>query len=304
MSSKTSRYYFNEIPTCNMCGASAEHFSILGKRLNGSQGKNPSKKMGITTTIVKCKNCELIFPNPQPIPFDIQDHYGIPPETYWTEEYLTVRDTYFLNEISTLRKLQPFEDGMKSLDIGAGIGKSMIAMAKAGYLSYGFEASEPFYERAISKMGISPDHLKLGMIENVDYPENTFDFITFGAVLEHLYDPANSIEKALKWLKPGGIIQIEVPSSGWLTNKIINFYYKLRKGDYVANLSPMHEPYHLYEFSLKSFEKHAQVNNYTIAQADYYVCDTYLPKVLDGILKPYMKRTNQGMQLCVWLKKN
>jgi 2-polyprenyl-3-methyl-5-hydroxy-6-metoxy-1,4-benzoquinol methylase len=304
MSSKTSRYYFNEIPTCNMCGASAEHFSILGKRLNGSQGKNPSKKMGITTTIIKCKNCELIFPNPQPIPFDIQDHYGIPPETYWTQEYLTVRDSYFLNEINTLRKLQPFEDGMKSLDIGAGIGKSMIAMAKAGYQSYGFEASEPFYERAIRKMGISPNHLKLGMIENVDYPENTFDFITFGAVLEHLYDPANSIEKALKWLKPGGIIQIEVPSSGWLTNKIINFYYKLRKGDYVANLSPMHEPYHLYEFSLKSFEKHAQVYNYTIAQADYYVCDTYLPKVLDGILKPYMKRTNQGMQLCVWLKKN
>ena len=62
----------------------------------------------------------------------------------------------------------------------------------------------PFYERAISKMNIDPGKLKLGMIEDVDYPENHFDFITFGAVLEHLYHPAASIEKAMKWLKPGG----------------------------------------------------------------------------------------------------
>ncbi len=304
MTTQTNGYYFKGVQNCIMCGAPEDQFSILGKRLNQSQGKNPSKKMGISTTIVKCSKCALIFPNPQPIPFDIQDHYSIPPEQYWTEEYLTVSDSYFQNEILILKSLLPFEQGMKSLDIGAGIGKSMIAMSKAGYESFGFEASDAFYERAISKMGISPEFLKLGMIENIEYPENSFDFITFGAVLEHLYDPANSIEKALKWLKPGGIIQIEVPSSGWLTNKIINFYYKLIKGDYVANLSPMHEPYHLYEFSLNSFEKHAKKNNYSIVKADYYVCDTYLPRVFDRFLKPYMRRTNQGMQLCVWLKKN
>jgi 2-polyprenyl-3-methyl-5-hydroxy-6-metoxy-1,4-benzoquinol methylase len=45
----------------------------------------------------------------------------------------------------------------------------------------------------------------------VIFPEAHFDFITFGAVLEHLYDPSMSIHKAMSWLKPSGIMHIEVP---------------------------------------------------------------------------------------------
>ena len=40
------------------------------------------------------------------------------------------------------------------LDIGAGIGKQMIALAKVGFATYGLEPSEPFYHRAIEKMGV------------------------------------------------------------------------------------------------------------------------------------------------------
>ncbi|MBC7749930.1 MAG: class I SAM-dependent methyltransferase [Methylotenera sp.] len=301
--SNKKRYYFNHIENCNMCGSTTDTHKILGKRLNGSQGKNPKNKIGITTTIVKCKNCGLIYSNPQPVPFDIQDHYGVPPESYWKDNYFTITDNYFQGEIEKLKKLLDFRNGMKSLDIGAGLGKQMIALSKSGFETYGFEPSKQFYERAISKMGINPDKLKLGMIEEVEYPENHFDFISFGAVLEHLYDPSDSILKALKWLKPNGIIHIEVPSSDWLIGKIINLYYKLKRTDYVGNLSPMHEPFHLHEFGLSSFLEHSKKYGYELAFYEYYVCLTYMPKVMDLILKPYMKRTNKGMQLCVWLRK-
>lgn len=300
---KQKRYYFNHIDNCNMCGSKTYNHKILGKRLNGSQGKNPKNKIGITTTIVKCTNCGLIYSNPQPVPFDIQDHYGVPPESYWKENYFTVTDNYFQGEIERLKTLLDFKNGMKSLDVGAGLGKQMIALSKAGFDTYGFEPSKQFHERAISKMGISSDKLKLGMIEEVEYSENQFDFISFGAVLEHLYDPSGSILKALKWLKPNGIIHIEVPSSDWLIGKIINLFYKLKRTDYVGNLSPMHGPFHLYEFSLKSFEEHAKQHGYELAFHEYYVCQTFMPKIADYILKPYMRWTNTGMQLCVWLRK-
>jgi ubiquinone/menaquinone biosynthesis C-methylase UbiE len=286
-----------------MCGSKTDKHKILGKRLNGSQGKSPKNKIGITTTIVKCTNCGLIYSNPQPVPFDIQDHYGVPPESYWKENYFTVTDNYFQGEIERLKTLLDFKNGMKSLDIGAGLGKQMIALSKAGFDTYGFEPSKQFHERAISKMGISPDKLKLGMIEEVEYSENQFDFISFGAVLEHLYDPSDSILKALNWLKPNGIIHIEVPSSDWLIGKIINLFYKLKRTDYVGNLSPMHEPFHLHEFGLKSFEEHARQHGYELAFHEYYVCQTFMPKIADYILKPYMRLTNTGMQLCVWLRK-
>lgn len=286
-----------------MCGSSTEGSKILGKRLNRSQGLSPHKKIGLTTTVCKCKNCGLIFSNPQPIPKDIQDHYGIPPESYWTEEYFKLSTNYFSVEIMRLRSLMEIEEGMKSLDIGAGIGKQMKVLESIGFDVHGIEPSQTFYKKALSKMKIPENKLKKVTIEDASYPSNKFDFISFGVVLEHIYNPSQALNKALSWLKPGGLIHIEVPSSNWLTNKIINFIYRIRGLDYSGNLSPMHEPFHLHEFSLKSFEKNAVINGYEIVFHEYYVCNTYLPKFLDSILRPIMKRTKTGMQLCVWLKK-
>lgn len=300
---KQLRYYFEYIEKCNLCNSKSTSHKILGKRLNQSQGTNPKNRIGVTTTIMKCSNCGLVYSNPLPIPFDIQDHYGILPEEYWKESYFVLNEYYFEKEIYQAKKLIEFKKGMKSLDIGAGLGKAMISLSKNGFDAYGFEPSKQFYDRAIFNMGIDHNKLKLGMIEEIEYPENSFDFITFGAVLEHLYNPSLSILKAFKWLKPRGVIHIEVPSSEWLTNKLINAFYKIKLTDYVGNLSPMHDPFHLYEFGLKSFKIHAKNNDYELAFYEYYVCQTFMPKIFDYILKPYMKKTNTGMQLCVWLRK-
>jgi len=179
----------------------------------------------------------------------------------------------------------------------------MIVLEAAGYEVYGMEPSVPFYEKAISKMKINPDRLKCGMLEEVEYPVNEFDFITFGAVLEHLYDPSASLQRVLPWLKPGGVIQIEVPSSRWLIHKLINFYYRFWGTDYVGNLSPMHSPFHLYEFDLLSFQQNGMKLGYEVTFYEYYICQTYLPSFLDKLIKPIMRKTNTGMQLCVWLRK-
>ena len=300
---KKLQYKFNYIEKCNMCGSSTSKHKILGKRLNQPQGKNPRNKQGITTTVCKCTACDLIYANPQPIPFDIQDHYGIPPEIYWTKEYNVIHDNYHLPEIKILKKLIDFKEGMKSLDIGAGVGKLMVALSRVGFDAYGIEPSISFYEKAIELNKISINKLKLAMIENADYPENYFDHISFATVLEHVYDPSDSIIRAMKWLKPNGIMYIEIPSSAWLVSKIINLYYFVTGTDYVGNISPMHAPFHLYEFGLNSFKEHSKSNNYEIAHHEYYVCDTYMPKIVDYIIKPYMKRTNKGMILSVWLRK-
>lgn len=297
------KYTFTYIEKCNMCGSDTKDHIVMGKRLNRSQGRNPKKKAGITTTIMKCTDCGLIYSNPMPIPNDIQDHYGLPPESYWVPEYFKISDNEFSNEISKLRTLMEIKPGSKSLDIGAGIGICMKALEHAGFDSYGVEPSEPFYTRAIEKMGINKDKIKLSSVENAEYPSDFFDFISFDVVLEHLYDPSAAIEKALSWLKPNGIIYIQVPSSKWLVSKIINSYYRLRGIEYVTNISPMHNPFHLYEFDLKSFEKNSK-NKYEIAWYRYYVSFTYLPKIVDFFIKPYMKKTNTGMLLEVWLKKN
>ena len=52
----------------------------------------------------------------------------------------------------------------------------------------------------------------------------------------------------MKWLKPGGIVHIEVPSKHFI-NKLVNIYYRLIGTNYLL-ISAMHTPFHLYEFSL------------------------------------------------------
>lgn len=193
---------------------------------------------------------------------------------------------------------------MTALDIGAGIGKCMLSLENAGFIASGIEPSITFREKAINKMNIDATKIKLGMLEEVDFDPESFDFITFGAVLEHLYDPAEAIEKAMRWLKKDGVIQIEVPSSKWLIADLFNFYFKLRRTSFVTNLSPMHEPFHMFEFDLKSFQTLSKKLEFKIIDHKYFNGDIYhFPKFMHPILNWYMKARNKGMQLTVFLKK-
>lgn len=285
-----------------MCNSGSNTHKILGNRLNKSQGLNPNNKIGISTKVMKCNNCKLIYSNPQPIPISFGDHYEIDVESYWEEDYLNSK-VDLGNLKNKLRKYINIDKEPIALDIGAGFGKMMVALEKEGFITYGIEPSKPFYEFAIKKNKLSKDHLKQTSIENASYKENTFDFITFGAVLEHLENPSRSLEKAIKWLKVGGIIEVQVPQSNWLIAKMLNIFYKINFSGYCSNLSPMHEPFHLHEFSLKSFKENGILNNYKVVDYSYAICNTFLPKPFDFILKPIMKQTNTGMEIYVLLQK-
>lgn len=131
-------YSFGEISTCEMYGDKTDAHIVLGQRPNQSQGLNPKMKAGISVSVKKCTNCQLIYASPQPIPFDIQDHYCVPPEDYWKSGAFEWTQTYFKEQIKIVKRLLSFENGMTALDVGAGLGKSMISLSNAGFDTYGF----------------------------------------------------------------------------------------------------------------------------------------------------------------------
>ena len=179
----------------------------------------------------------------------------------------------------------------------------MRAFNEAGFDTHGLEPSEPFHRQAIERMKIDPERLKLASVESAVYPPGHFDLIIFHVVLEHVPEPEKALVKSLEWLKTGGFISIEVPSARWLVNRLVNVYYRLRGTDHVANLSPMHEPFHLYEFTLASFQSFARAHGAEVVHHQYFVCDTFLPKWMDRLMKPLMSMTDTGMELNVWLRK-
>lgn len=296
-------YRFDPVSACNMCAAPAAHFVMAGLRLNQSQGLRPRRAAGIAVSIKRCAECGLIFPDPQPVPASLSDHYG-DAEDYWHPDYFTEHPDYFSSEIAQAKRLLASRDAICALDIGAGIGKAMKAMSRAGFEAHGLEPWPSARAMAIERMNIPADRIVVATAEDAALAPESFDFITFGAVLEHLYSPSQAIERALGWLKPGGIIQAEVPSSRHLISRMINLFYRLRGTNYVTNTSPMHSPFHLYEFGLKSFEAHGRSARYEIAHHEVRVCEIYhVPRFLHPPLRWIMARSGTGMQLTVYLRK-
>ena len=297
------KYLFKEIIECEMCLSDTKDDKVLGQRLNKSQGLRPKNKTGISVSVKKCKNCGLIYSNPQPRPFDIQDHYGIPSEDYWKPNYFDFDKNYFSDQIKKTKKLLFFKKGMNALDIGCGVGKCMKSLEDAGFNASGIESSETFYKKALSHMAIKEDQIKLGMVEEIEYTKK-FDFITFGAVFEHLYQPAEVLERVSSWLNKDGIVHIEVPSSKHLLAKIINVYFRLIGTNYVTHLSPMHSPFHLYEFDLDSFKLMSKRLDFEIEEYEFAVGEIlFLHKILHPLVRWYMNKTNTGNQLTIYLKK-
>lgn len=297
-------YRFHSVSACNMCAEPAVSAQVLGMRLDKSQGKSPKSKAGIAVSVCRCRKCALHFAQPLPVPNAISDHYGTPPEEYWKQAYFSHDPKYFAKQISDAKRLLPFYPGAKALDIGLGIGKAALAMHHAGFDVWGIEPSEPFHRKALEFTKLPADRLTNVSIESADFPSGMFRFITFGAVLEHLYDPADSIERSLKWLAPRGVIQIEVPSSDHLMSKLLNAYFRLRGTTFVTNLSPMHQPFHLYEFTPRSFEAHGKRAGYDIVHQYYDVASIrHVPSFLKPVLHSWMAARNTGAQLTVWLRK-
>ena len=81
--------------------------------------------------------------------------------------------------------------------------------------------------------------------------------------------------------------------------RLINWFFRLRGTNYVTHLSPMHSPFHFYEFTLKSFA------DFTVAEHWFDVCEIYhVPAALHAPLRWWMKRHDSGMQLTVFLRKD
>ncbi len=297
-------YEWRRFTECNMCGASMDRARRLGRRLNQHQGLRPAHIAGApVATIHRCTDCGLVFANPMPVPMEIDSHYGIPPAAYWGEVNLAAAKDYFADEIAQFHRLYPRRERLTALDIGAGVGKAMVSLEAAGFAAYGLEPSATFRDYAISQTGITPERLSLGPIEDAEFAAEQFDLVTFGAVLEHLADPAAAILSALAWTRTGGLIHIEVPSSDWLMARLVDFGYRMQGLDFTCHLSPLHIPFHLFEFTPASFERHAARAGYEVAFCRRHVAQTYAPQWAGAGLTRLMDLTKTGMQLEMWLRK-
>lgn len=204
---------------CNVCGSSAydvlfpEHVAQLHR-------------------IVKCRNCGLIYANPQScekidgkVSLDqIENQKGLEAEDETYDEFVRGLQNY-INKQSIqakdnrkcLKVLKQLNFSGRLLEIGAFTGHFIKEAQRYGWKVDGIEP----WTHAVRYARVK---LNLQMIpkpfEVVELPAHYYDAICSFHVIEHVYDPAKFLVRILKLLKKDGVVVIETPCYDSLMFKI------------------------------------------------------------------------------------
>lgn len=183
-------------------------------------------RMGIPHTLrVICKDCGLIFANPQGTKAELIDFY----QHYydrgnflgWKEIVIKWRSKIDQEsigpvdgkEIIVKRILSSFPNkpvGKKWLEIGAGLGQLSYLAKKLGCEVSITEHDQDAIDFMQKEMGIESCYL--GDLTDLSLPEEYFDIVVMHHVLEHVTGLLGSLEKINSILKPGGLLFIGVPN--------------------------------------------------------------------------------------------
>jgi 2-polyprenyl-6-hydroxyphenyl methylase/3-demethylubiquinone-9 3-methyltransferase len=197
------------------------------------------------TSILVCAACDFHFISqldtlPKDLPADVERSLDV---SAWNFiEGKLKRNRRQLGERLALVSRSLALDGAKALDIGAGVGLFSQLLKEAGALPYGIEPQLVFRQFAQEKFGVTLH------AETVDIPfwqegfPCSFDLVTLWDTLEHLNFPVETLQDAVRLLKPGGFLALDTPSRDSLYYKISEWSYRLSNGANSRSLNSLYSP--------------------------------------------------------------
>lgn len=124
------------------------------------------------------------------------------------------------------RTLQEVKDGDKFLDIGCGVGV-LTTMVKGTYPNcevWGTDISDKaMHENTLENPQIKYLHQYVGNQDNL--PDNYFDVVFSGEVLEHLDDPNDLFKDAKRVVKQGGKFIVTTPNDDAIRSDEHTWFY-------------------------------------------------------------------------------
>lgn len=227
---------------CPICG------SRKANRIGARGGRAHRDGKGVETQVVRCKECGVFYTQPTLIP----ESNPYAKET--ADEYFHLHDSQqkiYQGEGLAASAEKILGTTGKMLELGCGRGELLVGAANKGWIVYGVEMTEGFADVA-RKHGVEVEH---SSIKDSKLLDQTYDVVLLAAILEHLYDPLETLKRVKNALRPGGLIFIDVPNESSLTMRFGNMYMRARGRDWSINLSPTLSPFHVVGFSPASLRQ-------------------------------------------------
>ncbi len=185
--------------SCGICGDSeARILSHTGRHYQA-----------LTTVI--CTGCGMVHSEPIPSQAELQAYY----KKQYRDDYKgAVRPKrkhvlrYSRGGLERLSRLLGFVATGKLLDVGSGSGEFVTLARLHGFEAEGLEPHEGYANYTGKHYEIPVVNAPL---EKADIPAESYDVITLNHVLEHLRSPFEALSLLHSWLKPGGLIAVDVP---------------------------------------------------------------------------------------------
>jgi len=185
-----------------------------------------------STGILRCKHCGQGVLWPLPSRDEINEVYR---SAEYVDSYDSAGESFAISGDRVTDQLATRFDTMDTflpnhgtvLDVGASRGYFLKEAKARGWSIAGIESGYDAVLFAKERFGIDVEH---GSIESIDLGDKKFDCIHMSHVLEHLYDPIDSVKKLLASLRPGGLLIIEVPYEfGDLFDRLREFFLRRRR---------------------------------------------------------------------------
>lgn len=187
---------------CNLCG-STQVEAIRSQDRHGAPLRS-----------VICRDCGLVWTDPRPSPEQLRAFYEIEYRRDYKGTYQPQpKHSYRAGKVAVdrFKRIRDLlKPAAKVLDVGAGSGEVVYVLRAMGYDASGFEPNEGYSLYASEVLGLP---VAQGFYQDAAVPAESQDFVTVFHALEHMDNPLDVLHHAHRWLRPGGLLLIEVPNS-------------------------------------------------------------------------------------------
>lgn len=132
-----------------------------------------------------------------------------------------------------LQRLEPYRRGGKLLEIGFGSGDFLLRAASHGWQCYGTEYDRRGRDRITSSIPV--ENLFIGEVGDAPFAQGgEFDVVVLLEVLEHLFDPNETMKMVRHLTRRSGAIYLTTPNHGSLARRLLGPNWREYRPDHLT----------------------------------------------------------------------
>ena len=192
---------------CDLCGSTSSEF-VLSK--NGADYRS-------------CTSCGFIFADCSESEWDEWNEAAFEEMLpgYIERSFAPKKQERYRRRLQRLERY--FGQG-KLLEIGSNVGGFLHAARESGWSAVGLEPVDVCarYARQEKQLDVRTE-----TAEEANFEPGSFDVLYSSAVFEHLWSPTRTLQRAVEWLRPGGIVFLDTVNWDSYTRERIGASWKL-----------------------------------------------------------------------------